>query len=280
MKRYEYNTNILKTKNDLSCYILGAFITDGCAKRDNITCTLSSSDKDWLEDIQQYLCPTKAIYKDKKWNCYTIAFHNSEIYKFLTQNECIPAKSLIVEMPNIPDKFWPDFLRGVIDGDGCVTISKRGEISCEIGTASKNFAEALQAKLKIFGSKMYSTKKNVFFKIRLNGIYAYHFLKLIYYQGHKLSMKRKFIKMKEIILLFEDKYKFNTSLSIKEQLHQIRQSTQSGTKNGGAKLSEIDVINIRNLYPLKKYNELAAQFGVTRTTIRGIVRRTIWKSIK
>ncbi len=34
----------------------------------------------------------------------------------------MPAKSLVLGALTLPDDFFPDFLRGVIDGDGCIRV--------------------------------------------------------------------------------------------------------------------------------------------------------------
>ncbi len=54
-----------------------------------------------------------------------------------------------------------------------------------------------------------------------------------------------------------------------------------GSKNGCAKLSEEQVIEIRRLYATKAYRQqdLGDRFGVSQTMIGGIVRRVCWKHV-
>jgi DNA-binding XRE family transcriptional regulator len=56
---------------------------------------------------------------------------------------------------------------------------------------------------------------------------------------------------------------------------------QIGEKHGKSKLTEKDVIQIRNLYNSKKYTqkELAAKFEVARVTISDITRGKLWKHL-
>jgi len=53
----------------------------------------------------------------------------------------------------------------------------------------------------------------------------------------------------------------------------------SGESNGASRLTESDVIEIRNLHPHKNQHQLADMFGVAVMTINRAVRRITWKHI-
>lgn len=55
-----------------------------------------------------------------------------------------------------------------------------------------------------------------------------------------------------------------------------------GERNMSSKLKGSDIRRIRALYETGKYTqkELGLRFGVSGSTINGIVRRTAWKHIK
>lgn len=53
-----------------------------------------------------------------------------------------------------------------------------------------------------------------------------------------------------------------------------------GEKNGGSKLSEKDVISIRNLWQSgKMQKEISAQFNITPATVSLIIRKKLWAHI-
>ena len=58
-----------------------------------------------------------------------------------------PNKSLTITELNVPDNYFADFLRGEIDGDGCLQNYK-AKFRCSIASGSKIFLEWLFAKLK------------------------------------------------------------------------------------------------------------------------------------
>lgn len=57
--------------------------------------------------------------------------------------------------------------------------------------------------------------------------------------------------------------------------------TARGDRQGAAKLTESDVLAIRDLYATKRatLRALAAQYGVSLTCIHGVVHRRLWKYV-
>lgn len=51
---------------------------------------------------------------------YHVQLSDVAFYDFLVQAGLMPAKSLLLNEIYVPDEFYLDFLRGVLDGDGCV----------------------------------------------------------------------------------------------------------------------------------------------------------------
>ena len=60
----------------------------------------------------------------------------------------------------------------------------------------------------------------------------------------------------------------------------IKGRSARGIRNGSAKLTDKDVIEIRILYPVvKSMRKLCDMYNVTRTAIRRVVRYTGWKHV-
>ncbi len=49
-RKHKYNENIFTDENEISYYLLGVFLTDGCMKKTSVS--LFSKDKDWLISIK------------------------------------------------------------------------------------------------------------------------------------------------------------------------------------------------------------------------------------
>lgn len=122
MKKYLYNSNVFYKEDDLSYYLLGAFITDGnvhIRKNDSSKqISIFSKDYDWISSIRNIICKESKI--TNRGGGYELQFCNNEIADWLISNQCVPRKSLNVKFPTIPKQYLPDFIRGCIDGDGTI----------------------------------------------------------------------------------------------------------------------------------------------------------------
>lgn len=215
VQKYIYDINILTNEDDISYYLLGAFITDGCVYKNGTNtyaCQLSSIDTDWLEIIKNKFGHNLKLHNFRD-NYYGIRITRNEIANWFISHGCTPQKTLSVDFPQVPIKFLPDFLRGLIDGDGSLgiyfseqnnkTYIKR---SCQFISASKKLIDGFKDitdKLNIHSSitkkKMIDNEingkiiraKNQTYSLGFSNKEAEKLIKYCYYPGHKLSMPRK-----------------------------------------------------------------------------------------
>lgn len=125
-------------------YVLGFIYADGAVedcRKSSRTCylQLSNNDRDLLEQIRNAMSSNHALYyrsarmvtfRGMTYKCkesYNLRIGNKKIYQDLLLSYGLkPRKSLIIELPEIPEEFFAFFLRGYFDGDGCVNIYRRG----------------------------------------------------------------------------------------------------------------------------------------------------------
>lgn len=128
MKKYNYNFKTFYEEKSNSYYLLGALMTDGCIYKykdrpNKKTVTLTSKDFDWLEKINQLICPEKPLIKHGK-NCFRLMYNSSELGDWLISKGCIERKSLSLQFPQVPKEYLWDFIRGCWDGDGSLSHTK------------------------------------------------------------------------------------------------------------------------------------------------------------
>jgi len=216
--KYFYNLSVFQKEDDLSYYLLGAFCTDGSiyiGERNRGRATLVSKDTNWIELINSKIAPNKKLDLDR--GTYRIVWNSKEIADWFVAHGCYPNKSLTLTLPDIPEQYIADFIRGCWDGDGTVGVYKSFRIkrnytetvlSCKLYTGSIMFAKNLQEILLRFNIKssiitrvqsirkinnriITSCNPNYVLTIRdKNSIY--NFCNKIYYQDCKLFMHRKF----------------------------------------------------------------------------------------
>ena len=109
--------DFFKTWTREMAYIFGFWIADGNMGKDRHKISFYSNDQDLLETVKSNLKSEHKIGKDGS-KCFHLQIHNKIMYNDLLKLGGIPAKSLTIQFPYVPDEFLPDFVRGFLDGDG------------------------------------------------------------------------------------------------------------------------------------------------------------------
>jgi hypothetical protein len=106
-------------------YVIGLLATDGCLSSDGRHIVIRSSDFQLLKTFKKCLNLSNKISEtfDNGWSenpCYRIQFGDVQFYKWLLKIGLSPAKTYTIGEIKVPDKYFRDFLRGHLDGDGSV----------------------------------------------------------------------------------------------------------------------------------------------------------------
>lgn len=218
MFKYNYNLDVFREESEVSYYLLGAFMTDGCVKvyPNRKYVTLSSKDFDWLEIIKEIICPQLPI--KPHGNCGILQFSSTEMANILITKGCINNKSITLKFPIVPEKYLPDFIRGCIDGDGCISQSsytrKKNGITyihniCYLCSSAELFikefynifnTQEIKCSLKLQSDKGKKIKYlHPHYRVNFTNSNAKKFLRKIYFPNHIVSMPRKKILAEKII---------------------------------------------------------------------------------
>lgn len=108
-------------------YCVGLLASDGCLYGDRRHIELCSKDLELVQCVRDLLGPTNRITFKRngtvppRWH-YRVQIGNVALYGWLVQIGLTPKKSLTLGPLNIPDEFFADFLRGMLDGDGSIRV--------------------------------------------------------------------------------------------------------------------------------------------------------------
>jgi intein/homing endonuclease len=187
--KIDYNP-FLNLNSDEVQYWLGYIAADGCIT-DRGTIGVVSTDKDLIEDYSYFINRNikigTTIPKLGKPQ-YTYRFINKELAAYLIELGLTPRKSMTLKM-NIPLSF--PFIRGLIDGDGCIHVRSTSSVVVSIVSGSLIFMEQVKSFLEENGisckirsngnlfNLIISSKNNV-----LN-LYRYLYYKSSYYLKRK-----------------------------------------------------------------------------------------------
>ncbi len=139
-------------------YAIGLLTTDGNLSPDGRHLNFTTKDEDLALQFKKCLQLTNRIGRksrgshlaEKKY--YVIQFGDKNFYEFLLSLGLTPAKSKILNKLEIPDKYFIDFLRGCIDGDGTISYqmhpeSKHPQLRIRLYSASRPFLEWVKEKI-------------------------------------------------------------------------------------------------------------------------------------
>lgn len=120
-------------------YILGFIAADGTvidARKSSRTCytTIAIQDRTLLEEIKKTMGSNHEIYTksahyrkfdNKSYFCKEISIlriGSKVLFQDLVNLGITPRKSLSLGLPKMQSKYFPYFLRGYFDGDGCINL--------------------------------------------------------------------------------------------------------------------------------------------------------------
>lgn len=172
-----------KTKNEsffksIDCeskaYFLGLLIADGNVNKDYVRLSLVESDRHIIELFANELESTNKIYTRVRTDgnardqaCFT--FNSQEVVGDLAALGVSERKSFTVVPPKIDNHLRKHMIRGIIDGDGCLSVSKRGEIrvilSGSLGTCNY-FADWVD---ELFGHRPSVIKSGSIYRVNVCG---------------------------------------------------------------------------------------------------------------
>lgn len=155
-------------------YFLGLLISDGWNRNNGFGISLLENDKHILESFKQYTEYTgnllTYINKSVKQNrMYSLIITSKKLSKDLSKLGCIPAKSHHTYFPDIPEEFHSHFIRGVFDGDGCISLNKKNTLIFNI-LGNFTLIDEIQ-KIMIKNCSLSKTKLKQYKKINKNMFY-------------------------------------------------------------------------------------------------------------
>lgn len=181
-------------------YTVGIIVTDGSLSIDKRHICITSKDEELLIILRDELGLTGKIGKKSngitKEKIYSVLqFSDVHFYKFLESIGLFPNKSLTLQAIKVPQKFFYDFVRGVIDGDGSITTwihasNKRIQWALRITSGAPKFSDWLrtemqkqyQVKGKLY-TYQHKDKKNPIHIIKFGKIATKLILEASYYKG-------------------------------------------------------------------------------------------------
>lgn len=210
----------MKRLNRIDCtwshnlaYILGFIATDGSLSKDGRHIILTSKDHDLLVSIRSALNLSITISKKARGSSLekvysVLQITDTNFYEFLVDLGFTPNKSKTIGSIKIPKKYFFDFFRGCIDGDGSITLSrhpesKHAQLKLRLCSASPKFLIWIQSEMqsitKITGGWIQTTRDSSISTLCYGKSDSIQILRLLYNTQSALRLERKFDIAKKVI---------------------------------------------------------------------------------
>jgi LAGLIDADG-like domain len=253
--------------NKSKAYLLGLIISDGYV--DNYTkLSFVSKDIELVEMLKRELKSEHKLAKydifDKRTNKtyirYSIQVSSKEIINDLNNLGVFSRKSFNCKMPNIPEKFFWHFVRGLFDGDGGVYVSsgkQEGSLRFSI-IGSENLIMELK---KIFLSYGLSDTKISITK---------------YKSGNDRIVSILYYSFKDMLILKNKMYEDSENLRLtrKYDLFQTLKEFKRGSYDRTPNLRRIEMYDLDNnlIHTFNNIHDACAYIDVKCEAIRRVIR--------
>lgn len=216
------NENFFKKWSSEMAYILGYIVADGSLvinPRGSRYLEIQSTDGDLLSQIKRTLgCGHKISTRkrNEKWKIVRrLQIGSKKIFNDLLKHEVKPRKTGHEIMPEIPDIYVCDFVRGYFDGDGCISFgiyprkarkSNAYVLSTRFISGNKKFLESLLNVLKKYAKLRggFIVNKNRGFELCFSINDSKKLYRFIYGDvPNSLFLERKYNKFQKALKIME-----------------------------------------------------------------------------
>lgn len=200
-------------------YWLGFLYADGTISSSSNSISLGTKDKEHVEKFRDALGALNnkiAVREDTRFSktcvIYNFTIHDAQLHQDLIKWGCVPNKSYLdLHLPKIPEELKWHFIRGLFDGDGCLSYSLERKNFQLSFIGSRTLMEEVR---HFFGKDKISLQQNVKSKIAYSFFVSgrkqvLYFLNKMYEgSSEKNRLDRKYACFQKLLL-----YSANTPLN-------------------------------------------------------------------
>lgn len=213
-KNRVFNTRYFQDiDNSTKAYWLGFIFADGWISGNELGIQLQKRDEEHLNKFNNELGGVHkishshfegVIHNNKVisvTDSSTLRVYSSDMVCDLINHGINYHKTYVESFPIVSEEFFLDFLRGYIDGDGCIYLSKNNkQLAVHITSANQNVLLYIKEKLKeeyFINTNVYS-ETELKHRIMATGKMALNLLDLLYENENGERLERKYQKYLEV----------------------------------------------------------------------------------
>lgn len=216
--KYNFNEDyfeIIDTED--KAYFLGFILADGCVSSKSNCIKIIQKEIYILLEFKKYIEFDGGIYTNKNRKISYITVTSSKTKKDLEKLGITPNKTMVVKYPKIPESLQNHFMRGVFDGDGCISLrtdkrdnSQRGQFN--ICSGSYDFIYEYYNKLVEYaglnGNNKIRCPKGTYYVVDWGSLSDVENIYKFLYKDAKVYLKRKKETFDNIVNITTNKNKY------------------------------------------------------------------------
>lgn len=202
--RRGYVYSLKEIRSPFDAYFVGLLLTDGYLLSDRDGIGLDMIDEDVIKFIAEGIGITYKAYEQQgnKQTKYRVLITRPGLSKEVERFGIIKNKTYVIPKPNLNEnekQYIPYIIRGIIDGDGCVSQTSYGGAQFYIVSMSKNFIEWIDEVLtNLFFMEDIHIRQNEQGLYKIETANQFNILKLIALVYNKpFGMNRKYAKLRK-----------------------------------------------------------------------------------
>lgn len=196
--RHKIDINFFKKiDTEEKAYFLGIMFSDGSISQNQFY--LKLKDEDVVTKFKKALkCDYPIKHNETPYYNYIIEISSKEMCNDLINLGCTINKTKTIQFPNIDECFYRHFIRGFMDGDGCIRVGRSlGQCTFDIACASYTFIIQMKKILTPYTTHIGISKEKTYnvWHLRCGGKQVKQLLDWIYTDA-TVYMERKYFKYK------------------------------------------------------------------------------------
>ena len=218
VQKYSFNENYFENiDTEDKAYFLGLIVADGCISEKSNSIKIIQKEHDILFDFIKYIKFDGNIFTSKSRNISTVTITSPKTKSDLNRLGIHSNKTMVIKYPNIPENLQNHFMRGLFDGDGCISLridkrdnSQRGQVN--ICSGSYDFIKEYYSRLVMYcnlsGRNKIRCPKGTYYVVDWGGLSDVENIYRFLYKDANVFLKRKKETFDKVVSITKTKNKY------------------------------------------------------------------------
>jgi hypothetical protein len=216
--KYGFNEDYFeKIDTEDKAYFLGFIVADGCISDKTNKITIIQKETDILYEFKRYINSEGNIFTSKSRNISSFGISSIKTKKDLENLGIHSNKTMVVKYPNISENLQNHFMRGVFDGDGCISLrtdkrdnSQRGQVNICSGSYDfiKEYYDRLVEYCGLSGKNKIRNPKGSYYVVDWGGLSDIEKIYEFLYKDSNVYLKRKRETFDKVVSITKVKNKY------------------------------------------------------------------------